>query len=70
MAKELSSGIGRHTWITRVERGESYKVCPNCGKTLRGGKKETRSPNGSIGDTTSALATADEARRDHRAAAG
>ncbi len=38
MAKKLSCWIGRHTWVTRVEQGESYKVCSACGKPPRGGK--------------------------------
>ena len=35
MAKKLSCWIGRHDLTTRVEQGESYQVCPNCGKTQR-----------------------------------
>jgi len=32
VAKKLSCSIGRHTWATVVEQGESYKVCSVCGK--------------------------------------
>ena len=32
VAKKLSCWIGRHAWTTRVEQGESYKVCSVCGK--------------------------------------
>ena len=32
VAKKLSCRIGRHAWTTRVEQGESYKVCSVCGK--------------------------------------
>jgi hypothetical protein len=31
--KKLACKLGRHDWTTRVEEGESYKVCANCGKT-------------------------------------
>jgi hypothetical protein len=33
MAKKLACRLGRHEWTTRVEEGESYKVCAACGKT-------------------------------------
>jgi hypothetical protein len=33
MAKKLACMLGRHDWVTHVERGESYKVCAACGKT-------------------------------------
>jgi len=32
MAKKLACRVGRHDWTTRVEGGESYKVCFSCGK--------------------------------------
>lgn len=32
MAKKLACRFGRHEWTTRVEGGESYKVCSSCGK--------------------------------------
>ena len=38
MAKKLACWIGRHTWVTRVEQGESYKVCSACGKPPRSGR--------------------------------
>jgi hypothetical protein len=28
---------GRHTWEARVEHGEKYSVCSNCGKEKGGG---------------------------------
>ena len=31
--KKLACWLGRHDWTTRVEGGESYKVCAVCGKT-------------------------------------
>jgi hypothetical protein len=31
--KRLACRLGRHDWTTRVEGGESYKVCAVCGKT-------------------------------------
>jgi hypothetical protein len=42
MAKKLACRLGRHDWTTRVEEGESYKVCANCGKPPRAsrGKKQ------------------------------
>ena len=40
MATRLSCWIGRHIWVTRVEQGESYKVCSACGKPPRGIKGE------------------------------
>jgi|KBSMisStandDraft_5_1062788.scaffolds.fasta_scaffold351331_2 hypothetical protein len=33
MAKKLACMLGRHEWTTRLEGGESYKVCAACGKT-------------------------------------
>ena len=33
LATKLSCWIGRHTWTTQVEQGESYKVCSVCGKS-------------------------------------
>ena len=33
MTKKLACRLGRHDWTTRVEGGESYKVCAACGKT-------------------------------------
>ena len=33
--KKLACRLGRHDWTTRVEGGESYKVCASCGKTPR-----------------------------------
>jgi hypothetical protein len=38
VAKKLACWVGRHTWTTRVEQGESITVCAACGKTPRGGK--------------------------------
>jgi hypothetical protein len=35
MAKKLACRLGRHDWTTRVEGGESYKVCTACGKSPR-----------------------------------
>jgi hypothetical protein len=32
VAKKLGCTLGRHDWTTRVEGGESYKVCSSCGK--------------------------------------
>jgi hypothetical protein len=40
VAKVLSCWVGRHSWTTRVEQGESYKVCSKCGKTPHDVKKE------------------------------
>jgi hypothetical protein len=34
--KKLACRLGRHDWTTRVDEGESYKVCAYCGKTPRG----------------------------------
>jgi hypothetical protein len=31
--KKLACRLGRHEWTTRVEEGESSKVCAACGKT-------------------------------------
>jgi len=33
--KRLGCTVGLHAWTTRVEHGESYKVCSACGKTPR-----------------------------------
>lgn len=33
--KKLACRLGRHEWTTRVEGGESYKVCAACGKSPR-----------------------------------
>jgi hypothetical protein len=33
--KKLACRLGRHDWTTRVEEGESYKVCAACGKSQR-----------------------------------
>jgi hypothetical protein len=33
--KRLACRLGRHDWTTRVEEGESYKVCAACGKSSR-----------------------------------
>ena len=33
--KKLACRLGRHEWTTRVEQGESYKVCAACGKSPR-----------------------------------
>ena len=38
MAKKLSCWVGRHVWTTRVEQGEKYRVCSECGGTPRQGK--------------------------------
>ena len=35
MPKKLACRLGRHAWTTRVEGGESSKVCAACGKTQR-----------------------------------
>jgi hypothetical protein len=34
--KKLACRLGRHEWTTRVEEGESYKVCSSCGKSPPG----------------------------------
>jgi hypothetical protein len=39
MLKTLACRIGRHDWTTRIEQGESYKVCTACGKTATGSGK-------------------------------
>jgi hypothetical protein len=36
MAKTLACWIGRHTWTSRVEGGETVKVCAACGNAPRG----------------------------------
>jgi hypothetical protein len=33
IVKRFSCRLGRHTWTTHVEQGESYTVCSGCGKT-------------------------------------
>ena len=38
VARKLACWIGRHTWVTRVEQGESDKVCSACGKPPRSGR--------------------------------
>ena len=35
LMKKLACRLGRHDWTTRVEGGESYKVCAVCGKSPR-----------------------------------
>ena len=35
MAKKLACRLGRHDWTTRVEEGESYRVCAACGKAAQ-----------------------------------
>jgi hypothetical protein len=36
--KRLSCWIGRHSWTTRIEKGEEFSVCSVCGKQSgRGG---------------------------------
>ena len=49
MAKMLSCWVGRHSWTTRVEQGESYEVCSNCGKTPRSVKKDVTPPERDYG---------------------
>ena len=34
--KRLSCWLGRHTWTSHVEKGESFMVCSACGKTPHG----------------------------------
>jgi hypothetical protein len=34
--KRVSCWLGRHTWATTVEKGESHMACTACGKTPRG----------------------------------
>jgi len=36
MAKKLACWFGRHKWEKRVDQGESYETCAECGKTPRG----------------------------------
>jgi hypothetical protein len=40
--KKLACRLGRHDWTTRVDEGESYKVCAYCGKTPRGSRGRKR----------------------------
>jgi len=35
MKKKLSCWLGRHEWTTRIEQGQSYKICSICGKMPR-----------------------------------
>ena len=35
---KLACKLGRHEWTTRVEEGESYKVCAFCGKSPKGSR--------------------------------
>ena len=49
VAKKLSCWFGRHDLTTRVEQGESYKVCSNCGKTPRGVRGDIRGPGSGTG---------------------
>jgi len=48
--KKLACRLGRHEWTTRVEGGESYKVCASCGKlppgSLPPGSKQALIPPG------------------------
>jgi hypothetical protein len=48
--KKLACRLGRHEWTTRVEEGESYKVCASCGKmppgSLPPGSKQALIPPG------------------------
>ena len=37
--KKLACRLGRHEWTTRVEEGESYKVCASCGKSPKGSRR-------------------------------
>jgi hypothetical protein len=37
--KKLACRLGRHDWTTRVEEGESYKVCAACGTTPQGSRR-------------------------------
>ena len=55
--KPLSCWVGRHLWTTRVEQGESYTVCSNCGKNKTPPKTDIKGPGyvsghgGGPGDT-------------------
>jgi len=40
VTKKLSCWVGRHTWTTRVEKGEAHRVCSKCGGTPRRGTTE------------------------------
>jgi hypothetical protein len=33
--KKLACVVGRHSWVTVVAEGESYRTCEGCGKTPR-----------------------------------
>jgi len=35
--KRLSCWVGRHSWTTRIEKGEEFSVCSVCGKQRGGG---------------------------------
>jgi hypothetical protein len=37
--KRLACLVGRHSWTTVVEQGESYRTCAACGRTPRSGGK-------------------------------
>jgi hypothetical protein len=39
VSKKLACRLGRHEWTTRVEEGESYKVCAACGKSPKGSRR-------------------------------
>jgi hypothetical protein len=34
--KSLACIFGRHRWATRIEQGETYKVCSACGTVPKG----------------------------------
>jgi hypothetical protein len=36
VARKVYCWLGRHSWVTRVENGESYTACSACGKTTHG----------------------------------
>jgi hypothetical protein len=67
IAKSFSCWIGRHSWTTRKEQGESYKVCSTCGKTgdIKG-DPDVRTydlPRGAIGGDTDRRKDASGRRR-------
>ena len=44
MAKKLSCWLGRHVWTTRVEQGEAFQVCSECGRPPRDRTKGPENP--------------------------
>jgi hypothetical protein len=44
VARRVYCWLGRHSWVTRVENGESHTLCSACGKTTQGPATDIEMP--------------------------